>query len=125
MGNNQQMFKRGVITAFLPILGLSLMSQTVDKWHGTVEFDPVIYTQKGADAGFNLKMTATRHISDYMGIGFGLGVNESFNFGTAPSIPIFARIHAEDYSRHATPFFDMDLGYNLNTDNFDYGGILT
>lgn len=90
-----------------------------DPWHGSVEFNPVFPTYEGATPLFNLNLTAMRKINDYVGWGFGIGIMESFKFDEAPTIPLFVRAHAEDYSKQWSPYFDFDLGYGLNLDNLE------
>lgn len=104
-------------------MGLQLSAQT-DKWRGSVEFEPVFETAKGATHSFNVKLTASRQILDYVGLGFGIGLGESFNFSSNPSIPIFVRAHAEDFAKQWTPYFDFALGYTVNTADFGSGAFV-
>lgn len=118
---------RGVAAALCvaTILNLSAQDQIPgDKWRGSVEFNPVFYTVKGATPGFDINLTATRKINDYVSAGFGVGIVESFNFGSAPTIPLFVRAHAEDFSKKWSPYFDFDLGYGFNTDDIGLGSLI-
>lgn len=98
--------------------------ESTDKWLGSVEFNPIFPTYKGATPQFNLNLTAMRKVNDYVGWGFGIGVNESFKFNAAPTIPVFVRAHAEDYSKPWSPYFDLDLGYGINLDDLESNGLI-
>lgn len=112
------------LVAVSMLQAISVEAQSTDKWNGSVEFNPVFSTAKGSDATFNINLTATRKVDDYLGVGLGIGVNESFKFNSSPSIPIFARFHAEDFSRKMSPFMTMDIGYGINTSNIDNGCLI-
>lgn len=86
-------------------------AQSSDKWLGTVELNPVFSTQSGADPMFNVNFAVTRRLNDYIGLGAGIGIEESFKFKGSPMLPVFARIHAEDYNRKFSPYFNFDIGY--------------
>ena len=118
---------KGLVAAACVAASLNAVAQeqgSNDKWRGSVEFNPVFYTVKGATPGFDINLTATRKISDYVSAGFGIGVVESFNFSGAPTIPLFVRAHAEDFSKQWSPYFDFDFGYGLNTDDIGLGGLI-
>lgn len=117
-------FKRTVIVVLVGIMALAGTARDGDKWLGSGEFNLVCPTYKGYTPEFSFQLTASRQINDYMGLGIGLGIQECFNFKTAPTIPIFARFHAEEYGRKWSPFLDFDLGYGLNTENFDAGHLI-
>ena len=107
------------------VMPYSLMNaQTTDAWQGGVELNPVFSTVEGVDPSFNLNFSVTRRVSEYLSIGAGLGVVESFDFSTNPTIPIFARFNVENFQKKLSPFLTFDVGYGLNTDNFDYGGLI-
>lgn len=91
--------------------GLFASAQTTDKWFGTVEFNPVFSTQSGADPSFNINLTGSRKLNDYLAIGVGAGINESFKFSGSPAVPVFARVTAEDFSKKFSPFVTFDIGY--------------
>lgn len=103
---------------------LSVNAQSTDAWRGSVEVNPIFSTVEGVDPSFNVNFAFTRKVSDYFSIGAGLGVNESFDFSTSPTIPVFARFNAESFSRKLSPFVTLDVGYGMNTDNFDYSGLI-
>lgn len=118
---------RGLAAALCVATGLNALAQEQkpgDKWRGSVEFNPVFYTVKGATPGFDINLTATRKINDYVSAGFGIGVVESFNFSGAPTVPLFVRAHAEDFSKQWSPYFDFDFGYGLNTDDIGLGALI-
>lgn len=118
---------RGLAAVVCVAAGLNVLAQEQkpgDKWRGSVEFNPVFYTVKGATPGFDINLTATRKINDYVSAGFGVGVMESFNFSGAPTIPLFVRAHAEDFSKQWSPYFDFDFGYGLNTDDIGLGALI-
>lgn len=112
-----------VIAAAL-LQGVYSEAQSTDAWRGSVEFNPMFYTESGADMSFNVNLTATRKVYDFLSVGAGIGVVESFNFKTDPIVPVFARFQAEDNSRAMSPFVTMDLGYGLNTGDLGTGGLI-
>lgn len=86
-------------------------AEITDKWMGTVEFNPVFNTQSGVDPSFNINFVATRRVNEYFSAGVGIGLEESFKFKGTPSLPVFARFHAEDFSKMFSPYANFDLGY--------------
>lgn len=117
-------FLRAISLAVIASIAGQSYGQGNDKWHGSIEFNPLFHTYKGATPGFDINLTATRNINDYIALGFGVGITESFKFEGAPGIPLFARVHAEDYSKNWTPFFDFDFGYSINTNDFGSGSLI-
>lgn len=113
-----------IVAGLAAMSSINVGAQSGDKWNGSIEFDPIFSTTEGVDAGFNFKVAATRKVYDYLSVGFGAGVSETFKFSGLPTIPVFARLHAEDYSREFSPFVRFDAGYGLNIDDFDYSGIV-
>lgn len=89
-------------------------------WIGSVELDPaVISVEKGATSrvSFTPRLTATHKVMPYLALGGGISLTEGWNFKGAPSMEIFARAHAENFTNEFTPFFDLDLGYFQSFEN--------
>lgn len=105
--------RRGFLGIAAILASAGLHAQTTDNWFSTVEFNPVFSTQSGADPAFNINYTANRRISDYVSVGVGAGVEETWKFKGSPMLPVFARVHAEDFSKKFSPFAHFDIGYEV------------
>lgn len=90
-------------------------------WMGSVEFDPATFSvDKGAKGcSFSMRITATHQIMDYLSGGFGVSLDQNWNFQTAPSLNIFGRLHAEDFRRKFSPFVELDMGYDQSFQDVD------
>ena len=89
----------------------ALPAQTTDNWYSTVEFNPVFSTQSGGEPSFNINYTFNRKVADYVSLGAGVGIEESWKFKGTPMLPVFARVQAEDFSKTFSPFARFDIGY--------------
>ncbi len=103
--------------------------ETVDSdgWMGSVEFDPaVISVNKGTKTtvSFTPRLTATHKVMPYLALGGGIELTEGWSFKGAPSMAIFGRVHAEDFSRVFSPIFDLDLGYHQSFEMTSYRGFM-
>ncbi len=116
--------RKGYILLACALSALTAPAQ--DKWQGSVEFEPTFWTYKGATPSLGLNFTATRSVNEIMSLGFGLGIAESAKFQGNPTMPVFIRAHVEQSSaeRKLSPFVNLDLGYSMNFDNFDYGAVI-
>ena len=83
------------------------------------EFQPVIagdhYTAFNFQGG--VKLPVHRNFA----VGVGVGITEQWNFKQGPLIPIFARGEVSGRLGQFSPFFSFDVGYEINTENTDYG----
>lgn len=118
-----EIFKAAFIMSVMSML-MPAESFAEDTWRGSVDVNPIISTEKGEDASLNINLSAIRKVSDYAGLGFGFGVNESFKFKTAPSVPVFVRFHSEEFSRETSPFLTVDAGYSFSIEDFDNSGFI-
>lgn len=87
-------------------------AQIDDHLFGSLELNPTFWTAKGSDPSFNVNFTTSYRINDYLGIGAGVGIIESFKFSGDPMLPIFGRITAQKFGEKFTPFATVDIGYN-------------
>lgn len=92
------------------------------KWMGSVEFDPAVISFNGSStsAAFDIRLTATRKVAQYFSVGGGLGLSENWSFSGAPSLDIFARLHAEDFEKKFSPFGELDMGFDQSFENTDF-----
>ena len=88
-----------------------------------VELTPTIGLGKNSQANLQLLGGSTWKVADGVSLGFGAGVNSSFKFNVAPSIPVFFRSKFDFGKGNIVPFLLFDLGYNFNLDDFDYSSI--
>lgn len=105
--------RRGFLGIAAILASAGLHAQTTDNWFSTVELNPVFSTQSGADPAFNINYTVNRRISDYVSLGVGAGIEETWKFKGSPMLPVFARVHAEDFSKKFSPFAHFDIGYEV------------
>lgn len=100
----------------------------VDKeqgWIGSAEFDPLfIPCVKNSSVGFKLRLSATYKFHQYFSFGGAVALAENWKFSSAPSMDIVARLHAEDFRKDLSPFFDLDLGYMQSFENTDIRGFI-
>lgn len=87
-----------------------------------LEFQPV---QAGKHyTAFNIQGGIKTKVHPNIDIGVGVGLTEKWNFDVAPLIPIFARGEVSGSIAGLHPFVSFDVGYELNTENTDYGAVL-
>lgn len=87
-----------------------------------LEFQPVI---AGDDyTAFNVQAGITGKVHPNVALGAGIGVTERWNFDRGPLIPIFARGQFDFKISSLTPFVSFDVGYEINTEDTDYGAVL-
>ena len=86
------------------------------------EFQP-IQVGDGFTA-FNFQGGITGKVHKNVRLGAGIGITEKWNFNTAPLIPIFVRGQVEGNVGGLNPFFSFDVGYEINTENTDWGAVL-
>ena len=87
-----------------------------------VEFQPV---QAGEHyTAFNFQGGIKGNVHQFVALGAGIGVTEKWNFDVAPLIPIFGRVEVSGPLGKLKPFLSFDVGYELNTQNTDYGAVL-
>lgn len=98
------------------LLALPHAVKADDQWKGTAFFDVVqIPCVKKPQVSFELGLKSTYTIDDYVGLGFGLGLRETWKFKGAPGIPLFITTHIEDSKNKFTPTFDFDMGVQVAT----------
>lgn len=87
-----------------------------------IEFQTDIPTAKHSKPDIGVKGGYLFGVDSNIKLGMGLGLEECVEFKTAPAIPLFLRSEFLISDSGGTlPFIDFDLGYNLNTENLDYG----
>lgn len=87
-----------------------------------IEFQPVI--AGGETCRFNVQAGIYEEMHSNIGLGAGLGITEQWNFNYGPLIPIFVRGDVHGNMGSLKPFFSLDLGYSINTENTDWGAVL-
>jgi len=102
------------------LLSASVNASADDQWRGVFNFDPVQVNFKGGTANFNIGLSAYRQVHEKVSLGFGLQLLEPWNFKIAPSFPLYAGIHYENFGERFTPTFDFNTGISLSSENFDY-----
>lgn len=86
------------------------------------EFQPI---QAGDGyTAFNFQGGITGKVHKNIRLGAGIGFTERWNFDTAPLIPIFVRGQVEGRLGSLDPFFSFDVGYEINTEDTDWGAVL-
>ena len=118
---------KGTMVVALSALLLSSFANAQDvnrKWNAFIELQPIFSTADGASHALNLQVGALKHINDNFLIGGSVGVAESFDFDVNPSIPILLRAQAEHNFSGISPFISLDMGYSLNTEDFEYGSVV-
>lgn len=89
-----------------------------------LEFQTDIATVKESKPSLEFKGGILKNIDNNIRFGAGLGLEESSEFNAAPSIPLFLRTECMiTNSGNCIPYIDLDLGYKLNLENFNQGGI--
>lgn len=87
-----------------------------------IEFQPV---QAGKSfTAFNFQGGITGKVHKNIALGAGIGLTEKWNFDVAPLIPMFGRVDVSGRIGGLNPFLSFDVGYELNTQNTDYGAVL-
>lgn len=86
------------------------------------EVQPVV--AGGGDCRFNVQAGIYEEMVPHFGLGAGLGITEKWNFNQGPLIPIFVRGDVHGTVNGLNPFFSMDLGYAINTENTDFGAVV-
>lgn len=103
-------------------LALGAVAASASAVNPFFEFQPV---QAGNHfTAFNFQGGVTTKVASCIYVGAGVGITEKWNFDVAPLIPMFARVEVSDRIAGFTPFVSFDLGYELNTENTDYGAVL-
>lgn len=87
-----------------------------------VELEPAVNVQGGSFFG-KINLGGAFHVADnfYWGLGAGVSTNTSFE---TFSIPIFTRLVYNNRTKTVSPYISLDMGYELNTDDFSYGTVL-
>ncbi len=103
-------------------LGISLAALSASAVTPFIEFQPV---QAGDDyTSFNFQGGVTTKVHKNVSVGLGAGITEEWNFSNGPLIPMFGRAVVSGKVKGFEPFISFDLGYELNTQNTDYGAVL-
>lgn len=87
-----------------------------------LEFAPIVVG--GDECRFNVQAGITESVHKNFNLGAGLGITEQWNFNCGPLIPIFVRgeVHGRVSTLH--PFFSMDVGYAINTEDTYWGAVV-
>ncbi len=87
-----------------------------------LEFQPI---QAGDNhTAFNIQGGFTAPVHPNIALGLGVGITERWNFDQGPLIPLFGRAEFSGKFQGLRPFFSFDVGYEINTENTDYGAVL-
>ena len=112
------------VVAFTAALMCIIPSRAQEsKGNAFVELGPVVGFSEGSQASLSLQGGYLWNVGSNASIGFVAGVNSSLKFDTAPSIPLGIRAKYNFGDNNVTPFASMDLGYNLNLEDFENGTI--
>lgn len=87
-----------------------------------LEFQPVIVGDHYT--AFNVQGGVTGKVHPNIALGAGVGITEQWNFNQGPLIPIYARAEFSGNLKGLKPFFSFDVGYEINTENTEYGAVL-
>lgn len=109
---------RKIIVSIILAMG-SLIANAISPF---VEFAPII--AGGSDTSFNIQGGVSFKVHPNINIGAGAGFTQSWNFEYGPMIPIFVRTQAEHSFGNIAPYLSFDLGYEINTEETEYGAIL-
>ena len=107
---------------FLTLVGLVATISSAFAITPFVEFQPVI--AGGHTCRFNVQGGIHEMMTSNIGLGAGIGITEQWNFDNGPLIPIFVRGDVSGRMGGLKPFFSLDLGYAINTENTDCGAVL-
>lgn len=103
----------------LAVLMASLSSFAVSPF---LEFAPIIVG--GDECRFNVQAGITESVHPNFNIGAGVGITEQWNFNNGPLIPIFIRGDVHGRLGSLNPFFSLDVGYAINTENTKWGAVV-
>lgn len=107
---------------FLLTLMLGVATLSASAINPFLEFQPV---QAGNHyTAFNFQGGIKGKVHPNIALGVGVGITEKWNFDVAPLIPIFGRAEISGSLGGFKPFFSFDVGYELNTENTDFGAVL-
>lgn len=109
-----------VILSVAAALGTMLSASAISPF---IEVQP-LQVGKGDFTAFNVQVGLMRKVHPNFSVGAGIGVTEQYDFNTSPLIPIFARGQLEGRFGSLSPFFSFDVGYEINTENTDWGAVL-
>ncbi len=107
---------------FLTLVGLVATISAAFAMNPFVEFQPVI--AGGNTCRFNVQGGIHEMMTNNIGLGAGIGITEQWNFENGPLIPIFVRGDISGNMGSFKPFFSLDLGYAINTENTDWGAVV-
>jgi len=106
---------------FLGLVGI-LVSASAFALNPFLEFQPVI--AGGGNCRFNIQGGIYEDMHPNVGLGAGIGITEPWNFESGPLIPIFVRGNFHGTISGLKPFFSLDVGYGINTENTDCGAVV-
>lgn len=114
--------KYTIMKKLLLCIALALAALTSQAVNPFLEFQPV---QAGDDfVAFNVQGGFTGKVHPNIALGLGLGITEKWNFDSSPLIPIFGRAEFSGRISRLNPFFSLDIGYEINTNDTDCGAVL-
>lgn len=87
-----------------------------------LEFAPVI--AGGNTCRFNVQGGIYEKMHPNFGLGAGIGITEQWSFDNGPLIPIFVRGDVSGKVGGLNPFFSLDIGYAINTENTSCGAVV-
>lgn len=107
---------------FLTLTGIVAAVSSAFALNPFVEFQPVIAGDH--ICRFNVQGGIYENMHPNIGLGAGIGITEQWNFDNGPLIPIFVRGDVHGNVGSFKPFFSLDLGYAINTENTDCGAVV-
>lgn len=107
---------------FLTLAGFIASVSAAFALNPFIEFQPVI--AGGGTCRFNVQAGIHEMMTKNIGLGAGIGITEEWNFDNGPLIPIFVRGDVTGNMGGVKPFFSLDIGYAINTENTDWGAVL-
>lgn len=106
----------------LSIVALCASASAAFALNPFLEFSPVV--AGGNTCRFNVQGGIYEKMTSNVGLGAGIGITEKWNFDQGPLIPIFVRGDFTGSFNGLKPFFSLDLGYGINTENTDIGAVV-
>lgn len=106
------------------LLSLTLLVATLSSFAASpfIEFAPVV--AGGGECRFNVQAGVMEGVHPNFGIGAGVGITEQWSFDYGPLIPIFVRGDVHGSLGSLKPFFSLDIGYAINTEDTHWGAVV-
>lgn len=107
---------------FLLTIAASIAAASAFAISPFLEFSPII--AGGNTTRFNVQGGISESMLPNLNLGAGIGITQQWNFENGPLIPIFVRGDFHGNVGGFSPFFSLDLGYAINTENTSWGAVV-